>query len=94
MKGPFTTISVPDDAAELQEAMGSKPKFWYRDQRLGWCLYKEARSGTGEDWAEKVASELAELLGLAHARIELATWRGTPGAMPTLLLRRHALQSW
>jgi hypothetical protein len=78
---PFPVIRVPDDAGEATEAMGSKPKFWYYDAMLGRCLYKQARAGTGEDWAEKVAAELAELLSLPHARVELATWRDTRGTV-------------
>ena len=45
-----------------------------------------ARPETGEDWAEKIVVELCELLGLPHARYELATWRDTRGAMsPTFV---------
>ncbi|MHC4441130.1 MAG: HipA domain-containing protein [Planctomycetota bacterium] len=53
--------------------MGTKPKFWFFNKELGWSLFKECRHGTGEDWAEKIAAELADLLGLPHARYELAT---------------------
>ena len=53
--------------------MGTKGKFWYRDTSYGMALFKEGRPGTGEDWAEKVACELAQLMGLPHAHYELAT---------------------
>lgn len=33
----------------------------------------------GEDWAEKIACELAELLDLPHAKYELATYHGKGG---------------
>lgn len=36
-------------------------------------LFKKAREGTGDDWAEKIAAELAQLLGLPCARIELGS---------------------
>lgn len=56
------------------EQMGSKPKFWYLDpESQDLWLFKYGREGTGEDWAEKIASELAELLSLPHAEVELAT---------------------
>jgi len=36
----------------------------------------------GEDWAEKVAAELCELLGLPYAAYELAsTWQGNRGVV-------------
>ena len=52
--------------------MGSKRKFWFRDEMDRNWLFKYARPQSGEDWAEKVAAELAELLGLPCARAEMA----------------------
>lgn len=86
MVDPFSIIQVPDDAAQAEEAMGSKFKFWYEDESLGQCLYKEARLNTGEDWAEKLAAELAELLRLPHANYEMALWRGRSGTVSLQLL--------
>ena len=43
-------------------------------------LFKYNRPNTGEDWSEKIASELAQLLGLPHATVELATFEGERGA--------------
>ncbi len=66
--------------------MGTKTKFWFDHPELGSCLFKEARPGTGEDWAEKIAAELAGFLGLPHARYELGTYRGTGGVVsPTFV---------
>ncbi len=87
----FQIIEVPDDAAHAPEAMGTKPKFWFDDPELGHCLFKEARPGTGEDWAEKIAAELAGLLGLPHARYELGTWRGKPGSVSPTFVPREGL---
>jgi len=78
----FPIIFVTQEAYELSkdETMGSKSKFWFDHQELGLCLYKRNRENLGEDWAEKVASELCELLGLPHAVYELAeTWEGNRG---------------
>lgn len=81
----YRVVEVPDDAADLTEQLGTKPKFWFEDPDMGLCLFKEARPDTGEDWAEKVAAELADLLGVPHARYELATWQGKRGVVtPTL----------
>jgi len=81
MSGSFTIINVPDDAAELTETMGSKPKFWFRRADYRRYLYKQTRPGTGEDWAENIAAELCGLLGLPHAEFELACWRHTRGVV-------------
>lgn len=78
---PFPVLVVPDDAGDLIEQLGTKQKFWYFDSDRGPCLYKLGRPGTGEDWAEKVASEVADLLTLPHATYDLATWRGRHGVI-------------
>ncbi len=81
MDNQFPVIIVPPDTTLASEALGTKFKFWFNHPELGYCLYKQARPNTGEDWAEKIASELCELLGLPHARIELATWNNTFGTV-------------
>lgn len=93
MAEPFPIIQIPDDAPLSLEDMGSKEKFWFRDAATGEkCLFKAARPGTGEDWAEKVAGELAGLLGLPHAHYELAVWRNKPGVVaPRFVPRGGAL---
>ena len=58
--------------------MGSKPKFWFRRDGQRW-LFKEAREGTGEDWAEKVVAEVALSAGIPAARVELADSDGRRG---------------
>lgn len=77
----FVVIEVPPDAPGVTEAMGSKPKFWFQDEQLGRCLYKQSRPGGGEDWAEKIACELCKLVGLPHANYELANWKGLRGTV-------------
>jgi hypothetical protein len=82
----YDIFSVPPDAAEAPEQMGTKRKFWFRHPDLGMCLFKLARPGTGEDWSEKVACEIAGVLGLPHARYELAEWKGEPGSLSVSML--------
>ncbi len=77
----YQVVNVPDAAAELTEQLGTKPKFWFRSEGTVPTLFKEARPGTGEDWAEKVAAELAALLDLPHADYDLAEWRGRRGTI-------------
>jgi hypothetical protein len=56
---------------EQVEPLGSKSKFWFReDQRR--LLFKADDRGTGEDWAEVVACHMATLIGLPHVAYELA----------------------
>ena len=74
----FHVVEVPSGAPGLTEQLGTKPKFWYDDNRR---LFKEARAATGEDWAEKVASELCTLLGTPHAIYDLAIWNGKRGVV-------------
>lgn len=45
-----------------------------QDGQTEWLL-KFPRPGTGEHWAEKVASEIGPLIGVDCARVELARWR-------------------
>lgn len=77
----IVVMSGNDDETETDEAIGSKFKFWCEVPQLGNCLYKRARENTGEDWSEKIASELCELLGLPYAIIELAGWQDTAGTV-------------
>jgi len=72
--------------------MGSRFKFWFNHPEQGNCLFKQIRPNTGEDWAEKIAAELAQLLGLPHANYELATWREQYGIIsPNFLPKNTAL---
>jgi hypothetical protein len=77
---PVIFITQSDYESSLNETLGSKYKFWFHHDELGRCLYKQSRPNLGEDWAEKVASELCKLIGLPHAIYELAlTWEGHRG---------------
>jgi HipA-like C-terminal domain len=79
----YPVIAVPDEAGDILEQLGTKPKFWFSDANSNRYLFKlnrsEGEDATGEDWSEKVASELCKLLGLPHAEYEFATWKGQHG---------------
>ena len=81
MLDPYPIIQVQTEWAPNPENMGSKVKFWYRGPRYGtnW-LFKYPRLGTGEHWAEKIAAEVASVLGIRHAAVELAEWDGHRGS--------------
>ncbi len=67
----YSVESIPV-SREIQESRGSREKFWV--PRVGepnlWLL-KFPRRNTGEHWAEKVAYEVAKLIGVKCARVEL-----------------------
>jgi hypothetical protein len=87
----FPVVSVRDNVFQSLAPVGTKPKFWFaasdsethavetpfEDE----ILFKEARPQTGEDWAEKIVSELCAVLSLPHAQYDLAVWRGRPGVI-------------
>jgi len=75
----FPILEVPDAARDEIEQLGSKPKFWYVDDKGTSRLFKEGRNGTGENWAEKVAAELCGLLDIPRASYDFARWRGIEG---------------
>ena len=64
------------------ESMGSKQKFWYRnpdDYSGSAWLFKYPRSNSGEHWSEKIAAEIAQVLDIPHARVELAVCENVRG---------------
>jgi hypothetical protein len=69
--------ALPEMRGDVEQ-MGSKPKFWFKHDQSNW-LFKESRENTGEDWAEKIASEIAVLMGLPTHHTELAIWQGMRG---------------
>ncbi|MEA5517026.1 HipA-like protein [Nodularia sp. UHCC 0506] len=84
----FPVILVTDTHYEFSrdEVIGTKLKFWFQHEELGHCLYKQVKQNLGEDWAEKVASELSELLGLPHATYHLAKWEENHGVVSPYFL--------
>jgi hypothetical protein len=79
----FPTISVDPAQAESPEQLGTKRKYWFTDEQNRRVLFKAEQRGTGEDWAEKLACELAGRLGLPHVHYDLAEEQGTgtPGVI-------------
>lgn len=85
MKDSFKVIEIAEDQPEVPETLGTKEKFWIRHDGSR-KLLKFGREGTGEDWAEKVACELAELLGVPHAHYDLARCRGRTCVLSTTIV--------
>lgn len=88
MNGTLPIIELPPEANLRMEQLGSKYKFWLDHQgRRG--LFKAARVGTGEDWAEVAAAFVAKAIGLPHAECDLAVFQGRPGVISWSLLGKH-----
>jgi HipA-like C-terminal domain len=82
---------VSNCPASRPEVLGSKEKEWIQplnDMGLGErpYLFKIGRAGTGENWAEKVASEIAIRIGLPCAKYELAERSGIQGVISQQLM--------
>lgn len=85
----YPIIDISDQDIDEFEQMGTKSKFWYTDSVSGEeylfkSVHTQDRQGNpierkGEDWAEKIACELAELLGIPHAHYDLANYKGQRG---------------
>ncbi len=89
MSDLYPVITIRSDSKELIEQLGSKPKFWFRfeDDTQPW-LFKYTREGTGEDWSEKIASEVAKLIEVPAATVELAEFMDKRGSASRSFVRR------
>lgn len=85
----YRVLPVQPEDLIGDEALGSKTKFWFRRDNQDW-LFKEVREGTGEDWAEKVAAEVAHLVGVPAATVELAEFQGRRGCASLSFVDRRA----
>ncbi|NLD09620.1 MAG: hypothetical protein GX667_08550 [Xanthomonadaceae bacterium] len=88
MEKPYPIIDVSLYKFSDSEQLGSKKKFWLVDESGDKLLFKSIMSldknnvinkREGEDWAEKITSELADALLLPSAKYDLATYNGERG---------------
>lgn len=82
----FPVLDVSGWQVVDEEAIGLDEKEWLRDPKTeqAWLFKPVTEHATwvqGEDWSEKLASELGRLLGVPCARVELARRRGRRGAV-------------
>ena len=83
MLDPYPILKVDSKWRIEQEPAGTREKFWYQqpgDTERQW-LFKYPREKTGEHWAEKIASEVADVLAIEHARVELAAFEDQRGTV-------------
>ena len=88
----FPVIDVTEWELVENEVLGANPKSWVRrpgggrDRQDDW-LFKpivvppSTGRTQGENWAEKIVSELGVLLGAPCASVELASRSGVPGSI-------------
>ena len=73
------------NSGERPETLGTKEKFWVRlsvpNGSSSHHLFKIGRSGTGENWAERVAAEFARELGLPCADYDFAVFGEQKGVI-------------
>ena len=86
----YQIYQVPQGAAQQTEPLGTKYKFWFMSPEHGLTLFKEGRPGTGENWAEKIAHELAGLIQMPRARYEFAEYEDRQGVISVALVNKTA----
>jgi hypothetical protein len=84
----YQVLEVDPQSLIGDEQLGSKPKVWFSSNDEEW-LFKEARAGTGEDWAEKIAAQVAAHAKIDAAVVELATCRGRRGSASRSFVNRE-----
>lgn len=89
MTESFVSVDVSGWRAAGVEQLGTKPKQWLRDDRDRLWLWKATttnlsaagRHAKGDDWAERIVTEIARQLSLPVAMTELAMRAGQPGTV-------------
>lgn len=81
----YPIIDVTDWPVEQVETAGRGTNTWVCGPNGGRWLHKLTRvrpdRREGQDWAEKISSELGKLVGIPTAQIELARRDGAPGCI-------------
>ena len=77
---PYDVVYPEGSKFGILEQLGTKEKCWVKRDEEDWLL-KFGRSGSGENWAEKAAYELARALGIPCARYELAKFGDRAGVV-------------
>lgn len=93
----YTVHDISQEEEDSYEQLGTKSKFWYLESNTkNTILFKSTKTKDGfrygEDWAEKIASELAELIGLPHAHYELAIYNSERGVITPNFINRKDQQ--
>lgn len=99
----YPIIDISNFKFSDDEQLGSKRKFWVIDKDGNEYLFKSIISldkygvrqqREGEDWAEKITSELADVLQLPSANYDLATYQGERGVISKNFLKNLNIESF
>lgn len=88
----YRILQISSEDETQPEGMGSKAKSWFlvpEENDSDWLFKRPQREGSGEHWAEKIAAEVAGLLGIPHARVELAEHQGSRGSITESIVPYH-----
>lgn len=84
----FPVANVTEWELVAEETSGIVPKVWLAqpgtDPEVRWLLKTVTIKNDhvhGEDWAEKIASHVGQMLTIPCAEIEMATWNGLTGCI-------------
>lgn len=87
----YPILKVLEDNVLEREYLGTKTKFWVNFGDFGthgeW-LFKIPRKNTGEHWAEKVAYEIARILAIPCAEVQLAAFKNVLGSCSKSFINR------
>jgi hypothetical protein len=86
----YEIIEIQENTENLLEQLGSKRKFWFTLNNEAY-LFKEGREGTGENWAEVVASEICSVLGIPSATYCFATYKERLGVITKTIVPNDGL---
>jgi HipA-like C-terminal domain len=87
---PAENTWSPRDAPQ-SEHMGSKEKIWFQPATGGpRRLVKFSRPDTGEHWSEKIGAEVAALLGVPHAEVDVGFSGERPVSVTATFLEEGA----
>jgi hypothetical protein len=92
MPAEFGIVDITGWKVVDSEVLGRNPKVWVRepgggsDRERDWLFKPVVRPAStghrqGEDWAEKIVSELGALIGVPCAHVELASRDGEAGSI-------------
>ena len=78
----YPVIDVAGYESAQDEELGSREKFWIEKPGGGLWLYKKPRpTNRSEIWSEKIASEIANLIGVPCAEVQIARIGGDFGTI-------------
>lgn len=78
----YPVIDIPQPQGSSHEEVGSREKFWIgREDGALWLFKKPRPTNPSEVWSEKVAAEIAHMIGVSHATVELASATGELGTI-------------